>query len=108
MTYIIDFEQPMPLKIICENEREERTQLLYTLLNTYIAEVPCYRQFGLDQSFLSMPINVAKSMLVSAVADAIGKFIPDLRIEKVGFTVDPNHPDKLSPRIEVVDNESES
>ena len=105
MTYTIDFSTGLNLAIIPESEDAATLQNLYCLLNTTLAEVPCYREYGINKEFMSRPIHVAKTMLVVAAAEALEKFFPEKKILNVTFAVDKDLPDKLMPRFEVVDNE---
>ena len=105
MTYIIDFESGIDLAIIPDSEQMATMQNLYCLLNTTLAEVPCYRDYGINKEFLSCPINVAKSMIVVAVSEALDNFFPELKLVNTTFKYDPERPDKLIPRFEVTDNE---
>lgn len=105
MTYTIDMSYGVDLAIIPENEDAATLQNLYCLINTTLAEVPCYREYGINKEFLSKPIHVAKTMLVVAVAEALEKFFPEKKIKNVTFKVDSDYPDRLMPRFEVVDNE---
>lgn len=105
MTYVIDFSEGTELKIVPESDQAATMQNLYCLLGTTLAEVPCYREYGIDKRYLFMPINLATTMVVVAVTDALKKFFPDKRVENVEFHVDKDYPDILIPRIEVTDNE---
>jgi phage baseplate assembly protein W len=105
MTYTIDFSDGVDLAIIPESEDAATMQNLYCLINTTLAEVPCYREYGINKEFLSKPIQAAKTMLVVAVAEALEKFFPEKKIKNVTFKVDGDYPDKLMPRFEVVDDE---
>ena len=105
MTYTIDLSDTVELAIVPENEDAETLQNLYCLLNTTLAEVPCYREFGINKEFLSKPIQAAKTMLVVAVAEALEKFFPEKKIKNVSFKAYNDFPDKLMARFEVVDDE---
>lgn len=105
MTHTLDFTYAPALTLNPKTPEEEKMQNLYCLLNTYIAEVPCYRTFGLDKSYMSAPINLSKTMLVAAIAEALSNFFPELRLEKVDFAFDGDSPDSMGCRIEVSDNE---
>ena len=108
MTYTLDFSYKPALTLKPPTEQEEKIQDLYCMLNTVIAEVPCYRNFGMDMSYLSAPMNIAKTMLVSAIAEALQEFFPELHLENVDFAFDGDVPDAMGCRIEVTDNNEES
>lgn len=105
MTYVIDFEKEYDLSIIPKSEADARVQELYVLINTTLAEAPLYREFGLDKNFISMPVNVAQTMITAAVADAVRDFMPGVRIDSIEFTVHADTPEHMISRIEVVDDE---
>ena len=108
MTYTLDFTYAAPLTLDPKTPQDEKMQNLYCMLNTYISEVPCYRNFGLDKQYLSAPMNLAKTMLVAAIAEALNNFFPELRLDKVDFDFDGDFPDAMGCRIEVSDNNEES
>ncbi len=108
MIYTLDSNYAPPLTLQPETPQDEMLQNLYCLMNTYIAEVPCYRNFGMDLRYISAPMNLAKTMFVSAIAEALNEFFPALRLEHVDFNFDSDYPDKIACRIEVTDNNEES
>ena len=85
MTYTLDTSSEVKLDLFPLTEEDETVQNLYCLLYTTLGEVPCYREYGLSKEYLSAPMNIAKTMLVSAIADALAEFFPDLRLENVDF-----------------------
>ena len=101
MTVSIDFSQPLDLTLAPEDSTEETIQSLYILLNTAIGEVPCYRDFGVDSEYLHKPMNVAQTMYAASITAAIQKYMPDILIENISFTSDPNNPATLYPKLEV-------
>ena len=105
MTYTIDFSTMKEMSLAPETEEEETLQNLYCMLNTAINEVPCYREFGIDQSFIHAPMNISKTMLVAAIAEAMGQFFPELRLENVDFEYDDDNSDFAGCYIEETDNE---
>lgn len=105
MTYILDFSSGIDLAIIPESEEMAMMQNLYCLLNTAVAEVPMYREYGLDKQYMSMPFDLAKTMIVAAAAEALGKFFPELKIVETTFKTEKDSPHILLPRFEVTDDE---
>ena len=108
MTMTLDFTDKYDLTLAPETPEEETMQNLYCLLNTVLAEVPCYRNYGLDMSYLASPMNMARTMIVSAIAEAVSEFFPELRVGDVEFTFDGDTPDAMGCRIEVTDDDEES
>lgn len=105
MTHILDFTYTPELKLMPVDPEEEMLQNLYCVLNTTIAEVPCYREYGIDKSFLHAPANVARTKLVAAIAEALNKFFPEMTLSRVDFDYEDESPDIMKCRIEVADNE---
>lgn len=106
MTYTIDFTYTPELTLAPETPEEELMQNLYCLLNTAIAEVPCYREYGIDKSFLHVPVNVAQTKLVAAIAEALSDFFPELTLSRADFDYEnDDSADAIKCRIEVTDNE---
>jgi len=105
MDYVFDFSKQRDLQIVCSTPEEQTVQELYCLLNTTIAEVPCYREFGLDKSFMHSPQNIAQTLMVAAISEAIENFMPQLKVKKFAFDVDPEDPASMAVRLEVLDNE---
>lgn len=105
MTYTLDASSEVKLDLFPLTEEEETIQNLYCLIYTTLGEVPCYREYGLNKGYLFAPMNVAKTMFVSAIADALAEFFPNLRLENVDFEFDDDHPDAMGCRIEVTDDE---
>ena len=105
MTYNLDFTELKQMTLAPVTEEDELLQNLYCMLNTTIGEVPCYREFGLDKSFLHAPTNISNTMMVSAIAEAMAEFFPELHLENVEFTFDNDHPDAVGCTIEVNDDE---
>ena len=103
MKYTLDTSSTIRLKLKPVTREEAKMQALYCLMNTPIASVPCYREFGLNMRYLSMPATIAQTMMISSVADAFEQFFPELRIEKTGFDVESES--AMTARIEVADNE---
>ena len=105
MTYTLDTSEAVNLAIAPESDEDAILQAMYVLLNTTLAEVPCYREYGISKEYISKPITAAKSMLTVAISEAFEAFLPELTITSLEFSVDDDSPDKLYPRIEVEFNE---
>jgi len=105
MKYSIDLSSEVALTLLPRSREEEIMQNLYTLIQTTVAEVPCYRNFGISRSYLHMPMHLAKTYLINSATDAIRNFFPELKMTGCTFTVDPDKPDKISFKIEVTDRE---
>jgi phage baseplate assembly protein W len=71
------------------------------ILATRKGSVPGYRNFGLSQEFVDKPINVAKTLLVAEIHEAIAEFEPRATIVNITFESDEKAPGKLIPILEV-------
>jgi hypothetical protein len=105
MTYVIPLDAEMELTLEPADSASATVQDLYCLLNTALYECPLYRDFGIDKNYLHMPVNVAKTMLTSAIADAIEAFMPELDVDDISFSIEGEYPDRFQVTIEVVDDE---
>jgi len=105
MTYNLDFTTMQEMSLAPETEEDEILQNLYCMLSTAIGEVPCYREFGLDKSFLHAPTSISGTMMIAAISDAMTEFFPELHLENVEFKFDSDHPDAVGCTIEVNDDE---
>ena len=79
MTYKVDnSETPISL-----NEPEEIRNILQNIrmiLRTPKGSVPCYRDFGLDWSFLDRPTTVAEVLVIPAVREAVEQWEPRVTV----------------------------
>jgi phage baseplate assembly protein W len=64
--------------------------------------VPLYRDFGLPMRFLDKPANVARTIMVAEIEDAIRTYEPRARVVNITFAADENIPGKLAPTVEVM------
>lgn len=88
-----------------ENEVEEVLQNVRTILSTVKGSVPLDRDFGIDGSYVDMPMPAAKAKLASEIMQAIQKHEPRATVTSIEFTGDENG--TLQPRIEVRINGTE-
>lgn len=105
MTYTIDFSSDMALTLLPASDSADLIQQIYVLVNTVQGTIPCYRDFGVDSSYLHRPINVAKTMYASAIVSAIKQYVPGVSVESVNFANDTEAPSTLIPVLEVSINE---
>ncbi len=85
-------------------ETEETRRVLQNvalILATPRGQIPLYRDFGLDQSFLDKPLPVAKALLQVAVKEAIEDWEPRARFVDLAFSADPADPASLCPVVTV-------
>jgi phage baseplate assembly protein W len=99
MSYKVTAENPK----ITLNESETVKAVLQNvqiILVTPKGSVPLYREFGLNMNFIDKPFQIARTLLIAAVTEAIQEFEP--RAEIVNITFAENQSDgKLNPIVEV-------
>lgn len=71
------------------------------ILATPLGSVPLYRDFGLDQSFLDKPKNVAELYMTAPVREAIERWEPRAEFVNLTLSDDPSDPGRLIPTVEV-------
>jgi len=103
---------PQDLKRIRLNEADTVSSVLQNIaiiLTTRQQSVPLYRYFGLPMQFVDKPMEVAKTMMIAEITDAIREFEPRARVVGITFTTDNSNPGRLIPIVEVeITNEQES
>ena len=67
---------------------KEIMQNVKTILLTPLYSVPLDRLFGMDYSFLDMPMPVAQNMIMAEVLQRIGTYEPRCQTESVDWTGD--------------------
>lgn len=80
-----------PIKSILQN--------ISILLRTWRGEVPLFRDFGLQMSFLDKPVNVAAPVIIAEIREAMMKYEP--RAELVSVKFDHSSSGVLYPVVEV-------
>ena len=105
MIYQVPLQEGLDLKLGLTDENEQMVQDLYVLLNSTLNEIPMYRDFGVDREYLHMPMNAAQPVITSAIVDALDRYMPDLDVNSVDYSVDEDTAEVLSAEIEVSDGE---
>lgn len=96
----VDCSKGVALSFAPSDHIQEVIQGIFILLNTPLGEVPCYREFGIDASYLHKPLPVAKTMYAAAVTEAVERYIPGVQVQRVHFS-EASSPSGLSPILEV-------
>ena len=73
------------LTLAPKTETDAKVQELYILVNTILGECPLYRDFGVSNEYLHMPINAAQTAFTLAITEAMRKYFPDIRLENIRF-----------------------
>lgn len=64
-------------------EQEDIIRCLRNLIMTPAGTVPLDRDFGLDQSFLGYPIDVAQNLLAIEIIDKVARYEPRASVSEV-------------------------
>ena len=78
-------------------------QEIYILISTIKGECPLYRDFGISNDFLHMPINMAQTAFTLAITEALRKYMPDVRLNNIRFEASDGMKGLLNPILEVID-----
>lgn len=100
MAYIVKAYALEKINLAPETTVEEVLQNVSVIISTPKFSVPLDRGMGLAQRFLDKPIQVAQSILISEVMDAIEEYEPRAEIENVTFELG-DRPGLLIPVVEV-------
>lgn len=73
------------LNLAPKNEREEIYQNIATILKTIQGSVPLDRDFGVDGSYIDLPMPMAKGQWQAEIIDAIEQDEPRVRVLQVDF-----------------------
>ena len=73
------------LNLAPKNEREEIYQNIATILKTIQGTVPLDRDFGVDGSYIDLPMPMAKGQWQAEIIDAIERDEPRVRVLNVDF-----------------------
>lgn len=65
---------------------EDILRCLRNLILTPVGTVPLDRDFGIDQSILGLPIDVAQSLLAVEIIDKVDRYEPRVSVAEVKLT----------------------
>ena len=86
----------------CESdEARSIVQNIAVIVATAKGTAPGDREFGVDMSFLDLPLPVAKVRMIAAVREAVETFEPRVRVVGVTFDRGGEAEGRLVPRVEV-------
>ena len=103
MAYIVQAYSLEKINLAPETVVEEVLQNIAMIISTPQFSVPLDRGFGLPQRFLDKPIQIAQTILISEVLDAIDRDEPRATVDKVTFKIGSS-PGALIPVVEVTIN----
>lgn len=100
MAYIVKGGVPETISLAPETTVEEILQNLKMILSTPQFTVPLNRGFGLAGRFIDKPFQVARTMIIAEVLDAVERYEP--RAEVISVTCEGDGmTGKLIPIVEV-------
>ena len=104
---IIDTRQKRELTLAPKTELDAKVQELYILICTIQGECPLYRDFGVSNDYLHMPVNAAETALTLAITEALRRYMPGVTLDNIRFERDEVSAMKgiLNPILEVSDIE---
>lgn len=70
------------------DDADDVLRCVKNLILTPAGTVPLARDFGIDQSFLGKPLQVAQSQLAVEIIDKVAKYEPRAAVQEV--TLEPN------------------
>lgn len=100
MAYIITAYDPISINLAPESTVEEVLQNVGVIISTPTFSVPLDRGLGLAQRFVDKPVQLAQTILISEVMDAVERYEPRAEIVSVTFE-NGDTPGKLIPKVEV-------
>lgn len=100
MAYIVKAYTAEKINLAPESTVEEILQNVAMIISTPQFSVPLDRGLGLAQRFIDKPIQIAQTILVSEVLDAVEQYEPRARVENVTFELGDT-PGALIPVVEV-------
>lgn len=106
MAYIVKAFASGKINLAPESTTEEVLQNVAIIVSTPKFSVPLDRGIGLAQRFIDKPIQIAKTILISEILDAIEAFEPRAEVTNVTFEIGET-PGLMIPVLEVniVDHE---
>ncbi len=82
---VIDTSVKRELTLAPKSETDAKVQELYILVNTIMGECPLYRDFGISNDYLHMPVIAAQTAFTLAVTEALRKYMPDVQLDNIRF-----------------------
>lgn len=101
-TYQISGKDVTKLTLMAGNTVDSVKQNVAIILRTPRGSVPYYRDFGVPMVFLDKPVNVARTLMLSGVKEAVEQYEPRATVRSITeLTVDESNPGILIPTVEV-------
>lgn len=105
MAYLVDlFGNAEKINYAPASVVEEVLQNVRVIVSTIKGTVPLYRSFGISGDIIDLPINQAKARFTNEIIQAVRKYEPRAKIERITFRGE--NTGELTPLLEVSVNES--
>lgn len=101
MEYTVSATDLQNITLVEADEIKEILRNVAVILATPKGSVPLYREFGLDNSFLDKPMNLAKNMAVIPVKEAIEEWEPRAAYKDMTLFPDASNPGKLGFTVQI-------
>lgn len=85
MTYKINSADSYSLDLDQSDEVLSVIQNVSLIINTKKGTIPMHRDFGLPMEFVDKPLDVAETIAVAEITDALEKFEPRAKLENLTF-----------------------
>lgn len=105
MRYTVSPSDMDKLRFNVTDTAQSVLQNVAIILATPKGTVPMYRDFGVDMSFLDLPIPAAKVRLISEIREAVETWEPRVTVTGVRFSETDADKGVLVPIVEVEINE---
>lgn len=87
MSYTINGDPVLNINFAPATVEEEIIQNVKVLLSTAKFTVPLDRGLGLEQRFVDKPINIAQTLVISEVLDAVEQYEPRVKVISVSSDI---------------------
>lgn len=106
-TYTVIAEQERKINFAPATVTEEVLQNVWMILVTTQYDCPLARGLGLSREFVDKPIETAKALCVATIYEAIEKYEPRAKIQKITFNTNAEK-GTTSPIVEVSVNDEDN
>ena len=69
-----------------EEQRREILRNVQTILVTPLGTCPLYRHFGLNTTYLDVPLPVAENLMAVEMIEAIERWEPRVQVKDISYT----------------------
>jgi len=101
MVYTLRSDENLDITLCENNTVNSVLQNIAVLLATRKGTVPLYREFGLSMEYIDKPIDVAKTLMTSEIAEAIEDFEPRATLLNLEIESNTKEPGKVTVILEV-------